>query len=114
MNDQPPAGQEQLDDEYHRIFEIIGPVIREHYWGHTDSACLKLIAAIRSAFASHAAPALTGEAYFIDREMFMRYINDHVQPARLKEGIAVLSERSCEVSYDIIKQGRYGATAKAT
>lgn len=46
----PPPGQEQMDDEYHRIFDIIVPVIMEHYHGHTDAACLKLVAAIRSAF----------------------------------------------------------------
>ena len=60
--------------------------------------------------------ALTGEEYFADRDLFMRYVANHVQPARLKEGLAVLSERSCEVSYDIITSKRYRAarTQEAT
>lgn len=49
----------------------------------------------------------TAEEQFRDRDLFMRYIDQQVQPARLKEGLAVLSERSCEVSYDIITSKRY-------
>ena len=57
--------------------------------------------------------ALTGEEYFADRDLFMRYVANHVQPARLKEGLAVLSERSCEVSYDIITSKRYRAVLQS-
>jgi len=51
--------------------------------------------------------AKTGEHYFIDRDRFMSYIDREVNPARLKEGLAVLSERSCLESYRIIKSGVY-------
>jgi len=49
----------------------------------------------------------TAEQQFIDRDRFMRYIEDNVQIARLKQGLAVLSEHSCKVSYDIITSKRY-------
>ena len=49
----------------------------------------------------------TTEAMFRDKEKFANYIADEVNPARLKEGLSVISNSAANVCYDLIMQRRY-------
>ncbi len=51
--------------------------------------------------------AQSAEAYFHDKERFVNYIADKVNPARLKEGLAVISNTAANLCYDVIMQRRY-------
>jgi hypothetical protein len=49
----------------------------------------------------------TTEAYYADKETFIRYVADQVNPVRLKEGLSVISNFQANVCYDIIASKRY-------
>lgn len=50
---------------------------------------------------------LTGEAYFIDRDIFTRYVAEKVNPARVAEGLDRITSAAAYACYDIINSGRY-------
>lgn len=44
----------------------------------------------------------TSEAYFADRDLFLRYIESRVNPARKAEGLELISKAAATRCYDII------------
>lgn len=49
----------------------------------------------------------TSEEYFLDKDVFVNYIADKVNPARLQEGLACISNSHANVCYDVLTSGRY-------
>lgn len=49
----------------------------------------------------------TAEAIFLDRDIFVNYIADKVNPARLKEGLACISMTAAGVCHDVLTSKRY-------
>lgn len=49
----------------------------------------------------------TAEQRFADKDRFVGYVADAVNPARLKEGLAVISMTAAGVCYDVLTERRY-------
>lgn len=49
----------------------------------------------------------TAEEHFLDKDFFVNYIADKVNPARLQEGLACISNSHANVCYDVLTSGRY-------
>ena len=80
-------------------------------WSDTENPGA-LIASVIAAHDPHAAQ--TAEAYFLDKDLFVNYIADKVNPARLAEGLAVISNWQANVCYDVLTSRRYLAKLKGT
>jgi hypothetical protein len=50
---------------------------------------------------------LTGEAYFIDRDLFLRYVETDVNPARVAEGLDLVPNGAASHLFDVVTSGRY-------
>lgn len=59
------------------------------------------------AFAAAEYAPQTAEARFADKDSFIRYVAFKVNPARLKEGLACISDSHANVCYDLITDRRY-------
>lgn len=68
----------------------------------------KIVAVLEAAFPR------TAEARFADKDCFVGYIADAVNPARLKEGLACISMGHAGVCYDVLTERRYRQAAGLT
>jgi hypothetical protein len=51
--------------------------------------------------------ARTAEAYFADRDCFLNYVDDEVNPAREKAGLMVVDRAAAAHLFDVITERRY-------
>jgi hypothetical protein len=49
----------------------------------------------------------SSEEYFADRDAFVAYVLDEVNPARAAEGLSTVSHGAASRLYDIVKSGAY-------
>jgi hypothetical protein len=54
--------------------------------------------------------ARTSEAHFADRDKFLRYVDDSVNPAREKAGLMVVDRHAAAHLFDVISERRYRQT----
>ena len=60
-----------------------------------------------ASFFSPAKARVENENALLDRDIFVNYIADKVNPARLKEGLACISMTAASVCHDVLTSRRY-------